>query len=177
MAEVKLEGLPELRAALRELPARLQKNALRNAIQAAAKLMAEEVKSVAPIAAFKTPNAEYPAGSLRRSVKARRRRGTPTQVHSTVDMLWYGRLIEKGWMLTGHKPGKAKIRHIPGRPFVLPAFERARKRAIDLVAEALRAEIKNQPIKEQIRQLRKAGYAVTEFAGQVFVSSTPVGGA
>lgn len=165
MAEVKLEGLPELRAALRELPARLQKNALRNAIQAAAKLMAEEVKSVAPIAAFKTPNAEYPRGALRRSVKARRRRGTPTQVHSTVDMLWYGRLIEKGWLLTGHKPNKVKIRHIPGRPFVLPAFERARKRAIDLVADALRAEIKSQPVKARARLVKQVATALSGALG------------
>jgi len=161
MAAVKLEGMDELRTALRELPARLQKNALRNAIQAAARLMAEEVRAAAPVAGFKSPNAEFPPGALRKSVRARRRRGTPTQVHSTVDMLWYGRLIEKGWLLTGHEPNKVRIRHIPGRPFVLPAFERNKQRAVDLVAEAIRAEIKNQPLKARARLVRQVGKALS----------------
>jgi hypothetical protein len=165
----KVEGREGLRAALMELPQNLQKNAMRIAIQEAAKVMAQGVEAVAPLRTeYKSPNADFPPGALIDSIKARRRRGTSTTVRSSVDMLFYGYFIEKGWTLTGHEPGKKVIRHIPGRPFVLPGFLATKDRAIKAFADVLREQIRTQPIKAQARAAQRLSKMVTErFGGGV----------
>lgn len=154
MAEIKVRGLDELRKELRAIPARLQQNALRIAVQEAAKFVAQELEAAAPVwAGYVSPKrrATRPPGSLRASIAARRRKAKRFQVRSSVDMLFYGRLLEKGWKLTGHAPDKKHIRDVGPRPFVLPRFLAVKDRAVEIIADAVRREIVNQPKKAQAR--------------------------
>lgn len=168
MAEVKVRGLDNLRKELRAIPFRLQQNALRIAVQEAAKFVAQELKAATPAwAGYVSPKrrATRPPGALRASVAARRRKARRFQVRSSVDMLFYGRLLEKGWKLTGHAPDKKHIRDIGPRPFILPRFLAVKDRAIEIIADAVRREIVNQPKKAQARARTQLAKAVTSVIG------------
>lgn len=168
MAEIKVRGLPELRVALRELPMRLQQNAMRIAIQAAAKVLAQEVAAAAPVwAGYLSPKRQMdrPRGALRASVLARRRRARRGEVRSEVSMKFYGRYLELGWNLTGRKPAKKVIRKIAPRPFVEPAFQRARDRAVEAFADVVRRELVNQPLKAQARARNQLARMINDMYG------------
>lgn len=168
MAEIKVRGIPELRVALRELPMQLQQNAMRIALQAAAKVLAQEVQAAAPVwAGYLSAKRQMksPRGALRASVRARRRRARRGEVRSEVYMKFYGRYLERGWNLTGHKPGKKLIRKIGPRKFVEPAFLRAKDRAVEAFADVVRRELVNQPLKAQARARQQLAKMVGELVG------------
>lgn len=124
-----IEGLQALMDKLRELPANVQKSVLRTAIFRGS----QAVRDVA-IRNLEA-NGSVNTGDLRRSIKARRSRGTPTEVVAKVDVgEFYGRFVEKGFL---HKGGK----HIPAKPFLVPALKETEKDVIDIVLKGIEAEL------------------------------------
>lgn len=80
MIEARVRGLPDLRAALLAIPAKLRKRALRNALAAGARVVRDDARRRAPVlspanqqfAPFRTPGTVRNAISVRTSKSARR---------------------------------------------------------------------------------------------------------
>lgn len=86
MLEVKIKGFAELDKALRELPDKIERNIVRSALRAGAKVIEAEAKAQAPVK----------DGDLRDSIRSsvRLRRGVPVATIKTD--LWRARFIEFG---------------------------------------------------------------------------------
>lgn len=80
MIEARISGLPDLKAALRAIPEKLRKRALRNALAAGARVVRDDARSRAPVlsqadalrAPFRTPGTVKRAIVVRTSKQARR---------------------------------------------------------------------------------------------------------
>lgn len=160
MIELKeVKGLKELNDKLKQLPDKI-------ANQYISKALAEEAKQVRDLAKANAPVAEKAhflslkkkgiisktkgRGFLKKGiVYAKKTKATGSGIQpgfgNTVFQIglskavWYGRLIEKGWIATGRKrkgmkigehrslakkfAGNQVMRHIPGRPFLRPAWD------------------------------------------------------
>lgn len=133
--KAEIEGLKELRAKLKALPNKIQKNILRSAIHAAAGELRDEAKAMAPVQ----------SGALRKSIKAIRKRGTPTEVQSNVNVgAFYSRFVEQGHALVkgGRKNAKKKkagaiIGHVPAKPFLRPAYDKMKGKLSDFVKKKI----------------------------------------
>lgn len=75
-ADAKVQGLPDLRAALRGIPAKLRVRALRNALAAGARVIQREARARAPVlrtaAAFRKPGTVRNAIVVRNSTEAKK---------------------------------------------------------------------------------------------------------
>lgn len=124
-----IEGLQPLMERLKQLPANVQKGVLRTAIfrgsQAVRDIAVRNLEA----------NGSVNTGDLRRSIKARRSRGTPTEVVAKVDVgEFYGRFVEKGFL---HE----EAGHIAAKPFLVPALKEAEKELVDIVLKGIEAEL------------------------------------
>lgn len=148
MAEVRIEGLADLHKLMQELPAKIESNALRGGLRAAAKVIEAEAKRLAPVG---TVNG---SGDLRASVRAsvRSRNG---KVEATVKAgskkAWYARLVEFGTAAHLIRPKNRKslffaglareqVNH-PGakkKPFMRPALDAKAQQAVQTLADYLR---------------------------------------
>lgn len=148
--DVSISGLKELDQALRELPVKLQRNVLRSALRASAKVVADEAKRMVPVR----------TGALRDSIRVTSRlvRGVPTAKvvagSKGKNGVWYAHLIEFGTkshiIETSTKKslsigGNAveKVMH-PGaqkKPFMRPAFDLRSQDAIERFKEVVRARL------------------------------------
>lgn len=78
VVEAKVRGIPELKAALKSLPEKLRKRALRNALAAGARIVRDDARQRAPVlsnamrAPYRTPGTVRSAISVRTSKVARR---------------------------------------------------------------------------------------------------------
>lgn len=155
MAEVvKLKGLEGVRRALRRLPKELREKELDKAVFAGAKIVRDAAKSLAPSGddgAFvrqlrgKTWNKK--ANNLRDSIAirkekkkfkkdaARRRVGVLWSNRDPNVGAWYWRFVEFDHVAAGR--GKTKGKHIPARPFLVPAFEAVKYLANEAIKEKL----------------------------------------
>ena len=71
VVEAKVSGIPELKAALKAIPAKLRRRALRNALAAGARIVRDEARSKAPVL---SPAAKVPyrkPGTLRKAISVR----------------------------------------------------------------------------------------------------------
>lgn len=132
----------KLEAALKDLPEKLAKKAMRNALQAGGDVMLEAMIAAAPERTDEpTPESNsLPPGVLKADLhteikmskgSARVKVG-PSQITGHV-----ARWINNGWVLTGHNPGKKEIREIPGTHFIERAFDESAQKAIDTAIQAL----------------------------------------
>lgn len=137
---VKIEGLEELRETLEKTMPREAKNILRRTKLKIASTLRNEIREKAPV---------Y-TGNLRRSIKSKRDRGTPTNITASVYVDKSGGRSGKGyhWHLVefGARGGK-----MPAQPFVVPTVESFRPK----VDEMYRAEFGVQFEREMAKRNKK----------------------
>lgn len=142
--EVNVKGLKELGTALQGLPDKLQRNVMRAALRAGAKLVADQARESVPV----------DSGALRRSVKVgtRVQRGVvQANVKAGDKEAWYARFVEFGTAAHTIKArdggymmfGGAWVRSVshPGaraRPFLRPALDARADAAVRATAEKMR---------------------------------------
>lgn len=143
MAEVKVEGLKELLAALRDLPPELGSRGggpIKGALFAATKMMREVAREKAPrdtgrlsrnVVAFRDGNprasglAEAYYITFRRGKRGKgRHKRYNTKAGSDKDA-FYGRFVEFG------------TSKMPARPFLRPAFEETKEKAVEVFKSQL----------------------------------------
>lgn len=144
---LRIDGINELRSALEELPEKVNKLILRQAIKPGAQIFFDEVKSRTPHATFHNSKqgAERLVDSLK--ISSRSRRGS---VGYGISGNYYGRFVEFGHVVgkrgkgISHAKGasrKARIRlglrHVPAYPFIRPAFESSVNRVTETIAKQL----------------------------------------
>lgn len=150
--KVHIDGLAELANALRELPVRVQRNGLRVSVYAGAKVIREEARLRAPVAAQSLGPDQPPPGTLRRSIimkqipelssltrqtffvtvrhgKKYRKQGKKGNLSQDA---WYWRFLEFG------------TRKMRARPFMRPALEARRREAADAIKERLTLQIETE---------------------------------
>ena len=144
-----LKGLGELLAELKQIAATVQNNALCTGVFRAAQMMRDKAKANAPVSSGDPPKggrfAKYTPGTLRDSLKAKRRRGSRTEVAAGVTGAFYAKWVEFGHTLVGHKPDKKVLGHVPANPFLRRTFEENQKDAVDVmkqgIVEAIRKRV------------------------------------
>ena len=153
MVTIKVEGLKELQKALKELPLEIQKRPLRSAVSAGAKVIADEAINKAPVG--ETGNlikSLYRYRSRRQSptgketflvgvrkgkgiygnTRLNRRLGRVGKKYQTQGEAYYWRFVEFG------------TSKMPAQPFLRPAFESAKERAVQVMKERLGKAIELQ---------------------------------
>ncbi len=150
-----VSGLADLQKVLNTLPAKIEANALRGALRAGAKVIADEARAQAP----------QVSGTLRDSIRVSMRsiRG---KVQATVKAgggkAWYASLVEFGTAQHYIKPRKRKSLFLAGlareivdhpgakaHPYMRPAMDTQAQPALERVAEYLRTRLP--------KELKKAG--------------------
>ncbi len=151
----KIEGLAELGKALRELPERVARNGLRVSVYAGAKVVRDEARARAPMAAQSLGPNQPPPGTLKRSVimkhipelssltrqtffvtvrhgKKYRKQGKKGNLSQDA---WYWRFVEFG------------TRKMRARPFLRPALEAKRREAGQAMKDRLSERIEMEASK------------------------------
>ena len=150
MAEfIKVHGLRELQAAMRELPRRIDRRILNAALMAAARPMVADAKAGVPVDTGKLRASIIAAPAKRTShtatvrmrvsgatqvVKERRGKKVPTWVRSK-DFPFYALFIERG------------TSKMSAKPFLRPAFERNKRSAIEIIKTRIAARIEVEAAK------------------------------
>jgi HK97 gp10 family phage protein len=129
MITVKIEGLDKLKEALEQLPKELQKGPLRSAVSASAKVVQDRARELA----------SEDTGTLKRAIYRTRSRSGSSAVQETAIVgvrygrpyrrrgldAWYWRFLEFG------------TRKMAARPFLRPAFDTTKEKAVDVMKERL----------------------------------------
>lgn len=153
MLDVKIRGMAELDKALRELPNKMQRNIVRSALRAGAKVIEAEAKAQVPVK----------SGRLRDSIRAsvRLQRGVPVATikagGSGKGGAFYAHMVEFGTAAHFIKPKKAKSLFIAGllrdgvdhpgakkTPFMRTALDTAAQAAILAFGEQVRKRLAKQ---------------------------------
>jgi HK97 gp10 family phage protein len=148
---IKVRGLKELDRALSELPRRVAKKHLSGAVRKGAQLIAKDAKRRAPVSDAAFDFARMDSGKLQRNVIyfKRRARSTTNTVSYGVSVRSKGIFIgsDGNWHSKGAKedPKNAYYwtfvefgtRHQSARPFLRPAYEANKKRAVGVIAREL----------------------------------------
>jgi hypothetical protein len=87
---------------------------------------------------------KYPPGTLRKSFKAKRRRGTKTEAAAGITGAFYAKFVEFGHTLKGHKPNKKEIGHVPGQYFIQKTFDSFQEAAMEEVRKGVLEQIKKR---------------------------------
>jgi len=141
MANVEIKGLRELMLALEKLPAEVQKKPVQQALRAAAKPMRDA--AIANASAFRD------TGTVEKNIKVVRSKvyNGKNYVHGVVLRVlnsskrrrakgmgdaFYWKFLEFGTV------------HAPARPFLRPAFESNKDRALQIIRERLARGIENE---------------------------------
>ena len=157
MSEPTITGLAELQRALDQLPAQIEKNILRGALRAGAKVQLQEAKRLVP-AESSGPHPGALRDSLRISTSARN--GTVrAQVKAGGKKAFWARWVEFGTAkhLIKAKPGKSLFfggRNVPEvmhpgakkRPFMRPALDGTFTAAVEAAAAYIRKRLTKQGI-------------------------------
>jgi HK97 gp10 family phage protein len=153
MITVQITGLKELQNALNQLPKEIQGRPLRSAVSAAAKVIVDDVKARVPVG--ETGNlktAVYRYRSRRNSATGRetffvgirqgkaqfkdtaynRRKGRVGKSYKTQGEAYYWRFLEFG---------TAKM---AAKPFLRPAFESSKSKAVEVIKQRLGKAIETQ---------------------------------
>lgn len=127
-------GFKELADAMRELPERVAKNALRSAVNAGASVIKAEARAKAPVDSGKLKKALYQkqireqSGPYRQVFFVGVRSGPKRKKDGTKDYsldAWYWRFIEFGTV------------KMAAKPFLRPAFEARKEQAVQAIADKL----------------------------------------
>jgi len=152
MISLRIEGLKELQYALNQLPKEIQARPLRSAVSAAAKVIADDVKTQVPVETGTLKSAVYRYRSRRNSTTGRetffvgirqgkakyantarnRRAGRVGKTYKTQGEAFYWRFLEFG------------TKKMQARPFLRPAFEANKQKAVEVMKERLSKAIQAQ---------------------------------
>jgi HK97 gp10 family phage protein len=134
---VKVQGLAELEAALNQLPEKVAKKSMLDSMKAATKVFQERAIQLAPYDRAKTAGMHLVDG-IRMETRSGSHGVKGSWVHGKVGLhpdVFYGRFIEFGWITAR---GGASI---PAQPFMRPAFDGQKFRAIAVISQGLEAGI------------------------------------
>jgi HK97 gp10 family phage protein len=147
--EIKIQGLSELQAALRTLPDKLQRKAVRSALAKAAKPIVAAARQLAPVKSGRMRRAIYSYRD-RASTKTYEsrlisvKRGKRYQKSDRDAYYWkfveFGRAaIESEKTLGNEQSGffGKRVKAVPPRPFMRPAFEQNKYKALQIVKDEL----------------------------------------
>jgi HK97 gp10 family phage protein len=159
MADEFVKGLNELMTELKKLPGNVSQNGLRTGIFRAAQFMRDRVKETAPVSSGNPPKGraireKYPPGTLRKTLKAKRRRGSKTEVAAGVTGVFYAKFVEFGHVLKSHgrkKDQREVIGHVPANPFIARAFEGNKEKAIEEMKKGIVESIQKQLAKRRAK--------------------------
>lgn len=159
MGDEFVKGLSELVEELKKLPGNVSQNGLRTGIFRAAQFMRDRVKETAPVSSGEPPKGKkfrdkYPPGSLRKTLKAKRRRGSKTEVAAGITGVFYAKFVEFGHMLKsrgGKKSQKEAIGHVPANPFIARAFEANKEKAVEEMKKGIVESIGKQLAKRRAK--------------------------
>lgn len=150
MSDVQIKGLAELQRALDELPAKIEKNIMRGALRAGAKVIRDEAIVLAP------KLSERMANSIRHGTKMS---GSQVQAYvragkhraNDYDHGYYARFVEFGTKahIIRARRGKAlaigvsKVDHPGSRPhpFIRPALDNKGQAAVEAMREYIRTRL------------------------------------
>jgi HK97 gp10 family phage protein len=130
-----VKGVDELTAALKDLPLGLSKGDLRAGLVKGAQFLRDRLREAAPVSDNVPPRGGrfkgLAPGTLRRSFRAKGRRGTRTEAAAGVSGAFYAKWVEFGHTLKSHgkKADRQVIGHVPANPFIRTTFE-AHKEAV-----------------------------------------------
>ena len=142
---VQLTGFTELAAALRELPQRVAKNALRSAVNAGATEIRKQVRLNAPVDTgllkkniFQKQIREASGPTKQTFAVGVRQGNARNKDGSKKELPYYWRFIEFG------------TSKLPAKPFVRPAFEAKKEDAVEAIKNKL-----DERIQKYARELHK----------------------
>lgn len=147
---MRLEGAKELQDLLLRLPARVQKNAVNQAMRAGGAIVRDAAKADAPVGKRKGRKRFYVSrktgkrvqandyGALKKNIRVQKVRGTDGRYVVTDGSAFWGMFYEFG------------TKRQPPRPFLRPAFDRVREKALATVIRTIGPRIENE-----IRKLSK----------------------
>ncbi len=153
MSEVKITGLAELDKLLKALPGKVEKNILRGAMRAGAKVFQDRARGLAPVA----------SGKLRESIRVSTR-AKQGQVWATVTAggkrAFYAPMVEFGTARHFIKPKHRQSLFVAGlaretvdhpgarpNPFMRPALDGGQAEAIGAAADYIRARLDKEAAK------------------------------
>lgn len=137
----KVEGMEDLISTLKDLPVNISKNVLKGSTYQGAKVLAELVRSQAPVG---TVSAGHQPGDLKRSIVAKqaRRIAADGTAYSNVHGLFYGRMLEYG------------TSKMPAHPWIRAIFDREVSTVVKAVADGFQKSFE-KVIKRAAKKLRK----------------------
>jgi HK97 gp10 family phage protein len=153
VSELHVSGLSELDKLLKELPAKVERNILRGAMRAGAKVFESRAKELVPIK----------SGQLRDSIKVstRSKRGrVSATVRAGGKKAFYAHMVEFGTARHFIKPRKRKSLFFAGlarevvdhpgsapRPFMRPALDGGQAEAVNAAADYIRKRLAKEAAK------------------------------
>lgn len=148
MSDIEVKGLADLQRAMDELPAKLQKNVMRGALRAGAKVLAAEARQLVPVASGELRDTIRHSSKIENGVAIGYVRAGASKKSKKG---WYVRFVEFGTAAHIIKVrkgrvlalGVSKVEH-PGakkQPFMRPALDRAGLRAVAAVGEYIRKRL------------------------------------
>lgn len=136
MVEMQVSGMRELQDALKRLPDKIARNALRSAVNAGAAVIRNEARARVPTRTGRLRKAIYQRQIRERSGAGTqtfyvgwRARGTKRSGKSQTHGAFYGRFVEFG------------TSRMAAKPFLRPAFEARKHDAVARIREKLRERI------------------------------------
>ena len=160
MADIEIKGLKELYDQLQQLPVNIEKNVMRGALRASAKVIQAEAQRRAPEAPPSSVAAKkYGAtpGELKRSIRVSvfAKAGTVmARIRAGNKKAFYARWVEFGTAPHEERPKNSKSLFLAGvfreqvnhpgakmHPFMRPAFDGEWRSAVDAAAEYIRARL------------------------------------
>lgn len=131
-----IKGVDALLQDLRDLPLDLSKGELRAGLVKGAQYLRDRLKEAAPVSDDVPPRGgrfkHLSPGTLRRSFKAKGRRGTRTEAAAGISGAFYAKWVEFGHTLKSHGPkaGRRVVGHVPANPFIRTTFEAHREAVV-----------------------------------------------
>lgn len=156
--EIQMHGLQELKATLKDLPARLGERVVRGALRAAGEVIHEDAQSRVPI--LEEPDPRRKPGVVRDALKVRRSKKDPYGVFVGVKPL--GKRKVKEFIASEHRAGKRGKQvkssnnpddpwywiflefgtaQMPAAPFLRPAFETQHPAALSRFEEYMKRRL------------------------------------
>jgi HK97 gp10 family phage protein len=133
---VKVQGLAELEAALEQLPEKVAKGCMVDAMTQATQAFLDRAKELAPYDQAKKEGMHLVDG-IKKEIRTGSKSVAGSWVHGKVALdpeVFYGRYIEFGWTTP---EGTA----VPAHPFMRPAFDGTKYRALAIISQKLEAGI------------------------------------
>lgn len=139
--------IAQLDTKLKSLSLKMQRTYLRKALKAAGTPMLASAQALAPVSTNEpTPDStSLPPGALRDDlhmvVSVSTRTGASVKVGPSAATAHVANWQENGWMLTGHKPSKKKIKQIPGKHFLASSFDESADSALAAFTASLEGSL------------------------------------